>query len=156
MAFDSASRRPSSSTTAGMRPKGKRARNSGVLLSPFVMSMGTQVYGRPRWSAVYFTLRQLPEPRSPKIFIARALPACAPRGARSLTWRLQTGAPTASLSLVCPETDLDHVQPRRVGGLLPGDLHQGLAVFHRHHLLELGQIVGPAIEDGARPRRVGV
>ena len=44
---------------------GKRARNSGVLVSPFMMSIGTQVYGSRRWSAVYLTLRQLPEPKSP-------------------------------------------------------------------------------------------
>ena len=44
---------------------GKRARKSGVFVSPFMMSMGTQVYGRRKWSAVYLTLRQLPEPKSP-------------------------------------------------------------------------------------------
>src|SRR6185312_12172557 len=59
-------------------------------------------------------------------------------------------------SLLRPEADLDHLQAVRVGGLLPGDLHERPTVLDRHHLLELGQVLRPILQDGVCARRVGV
>src|SRR6516225_6028010 len=113
MAFDSASRRPSSNSTAGIRPKGNWARNCGVCVSPFMMSTLSQVYGRRKWSAAYLTLRQLPETRSPKIFMTRGLPLA--------DWRaVLPRASDPRSHLRCRNADLEHVEARLLGGLVLG------------------------------------
>src|SRR5262249_1115884 len=149
MAFDSASRRPSSNSTAGIRPKGNWARNCGVCVSPFMISTSIQVYGRRKWSAVYFTLRQLPEPRSPKIFMTRGLPL-------ALMARGPTTRRRLPLHLCCRNADLEHVEARLLGGLVLGIFLERAAVFDRHHLLELALPGRPVFEDRLGLGRVGV
>src|SRR6478736_9217403 len=80
MALDCASARPSSSTRSGTCPAGLSARNSGVRVSDFRMSTAIHSWGNPSRSHTHFTLRQLPDLVSPKIFI-RALPFWQSRAA---------------------------------------------------------------------------